>query len=122
MKSVNVAELKNQLSRYLKQVRAGEEIVVRDRNLPIAKLVPYKHVDCTAEELALVAAGKLKLPERELDLDAFFAIGAEDPVSPAAYEAAKRAVTLDREEREEAVLSGLRLKKRRSPKPKLRRA
>ncbi len=118
MKSVNVAELKNQLSKYLKQVRAGEEIVVRDRNLPIAKLVPYQHVDCSAEELALVAAGKLTLPERELDLDAFFAIADSEPYNPRLAEAVRRVVTEEREEREDSILAGLRLKKRAHRKPR----
>ena len=31
MKSVNIAQLKNRLSSYLNEVRAGEEIVIRDR-------------------------------------------------------------------------------------------
>ena len=31
MKSVNIAELKNHLSVYLNDVKAGEEILVRDR-------------------------------------------------------------------------------------------
>src|SRR5215471_4695905 len=33
MVSVNVAELKNRLSKYLAYVKAGEGIVIRDRNL-----------------------------------------------------------------------------------------
>ena len=40
MKSVNIAELKNRLSVYLNDVKAGEEILVRDRNQPIARIVP----------------------------------------------------------------------------------
>ena len=38
MKSVNIAELKSRLSKYLADVRAGEEILVRDRNQPIGIL------------------------------------------------------------------------------------
>src|SRR5208282_2235909 len=53
MQSVNIAELKNRLSAYLQQVRAGEEIVIRDRNLPIAKLTPLSSADATEQELAL---------------------------------------------------------------------
>ena len=41
MRTVNVAELKNQLSKYLRFAKGGEEIVIRDRNLPVAKLVPF---------------------------------------------------------------------------------
>lgn len=39
MRSVNVAELKNSLSKYLTFAKGGEEVVIRDRNLPVAKLV-----------------------------------------------------------------------------------
>jgi len=63
MISVNVAELKNRLSRYLTVVKAGEEIVIRDRNLPVAKLVPFSSEDASEEELMLVADGKLRLPK-----------------------------------------------------------
>lgn len=41
-KEVGVAELKAHLSEYLRQVRAGESIVIRDRDRPIARLVPYE--------------------------------------------------------------------------------
>lgn len=37
MRSVNIAELKNRLSAYIRFARAGEEIVIRDRNLPVAR-------------------------------------------------------------------------------------
>jgi len=37
-----VAELKARLSRYLDQVRAGQEVLVTDRGRPVAKLVPVK--------------------------------------------------------------------------------
>jgi antitoxin (DNA-binding transcriptional repressor) of toxin-antitoxin stability system len=40
MKSVNVAELKNRLSHYLRLVRRGEAILVRDRELVIARIEP----------------------------------------------------------------------------------
>ena len=36
MVSVNVAELKNRLSKYLTFVKGGEEIVIWNRNLPVA--------------------------------------------------------------------------------------
>jgi prevent-host-death family protein len=69
MRSVNVAELKNRLSKYLTFAKAGEEIVIRDRNLPVAKLVPFSADDSAEEELLLVAAGKLRLPKRPVDLE-----------------------------------------------------
>jgi prevent-host-death family protein len=45
VRSTNIADLRNHLTRYLKEVRVGEEILVRDRQLPIAKIVPIAHDD-----------------------------------------------------------------------------
>lgn len=40
MKAVNVAELKNRLSHYLRLVRGGQAILVRDRDQVIARIEP----------------------------------------------------------------------------------
>jgi prevent-host-death family protein len=40
MTPVGVRQLKNQLSRYLKRVRAGEEFVVTERGEPVAIISP----------------------------------------------------------------------------------
>ena len=40
MKRVGVAELKDQLSKYLRAVEAGAEVEVTDRERPIARIVP----------------------------------------------------------------------------------
>ena len=40
MSHVGVRELKHQLSRYLKRVQEGEEIVVTDHGRSVAKIVP----------------------------------------------------------------------------------
>ena len=69
MRSVNVAKLKNQLSKYLTFAKSGEEIVIRERNLPVAKLVPFSAEECTEEEILLVAAGKMRLPKDPVDLE-----------------------------------------------------
>jgi prevent-host-death family protein len=68
MRSVNVAELKNRLSKYLTFAKSGEEVVIRDRNLPVAKLVPFSAEDASDQELILVAAGKMRLPKARLDV------------------------------------------------------
>ncbi|MEA3245485.1 MAG: type II toxin-antitoxin system prevent-host-death family antitoxin, partial [Gemmatimonadota bacterium] len=47
-RTVRVAELKAELSAYLRAARAGQSVVVCDRDTPVAKLVPY-----TAEPEAL---------------------------------------------------------------------
>jgi prevent-host-death family protein len=60
MQTVNIADLKNNLSAYLEQVRNGLELVVKDRNRPIARLLPLG-VDLDAEEEALIASGLMRL-------------------------------------------------------------
>lgn len=58
MRSTNIADLRNRLTQYLQEVRAGEEIIVRDRQTPIAKIVPFT-VD-EDDDAALVAAGLMR--------------------------------------------------------------
>jgi len=40
MKVANIAELKNRLSEFLSFVEQGEEIEIRKRNVPIARVIP----------------------------------------------------------------------------------
>lgn len=62
MLSVNIADLKNNLSQYLKQVQAGREIVIRDRNRAVAHLLPINgHQSADEELLELAAQGKARL-------------------------------------------------------------
>jgi prevent-host-death family protein len=42
MRSVRIAELKDRLSEHLRAVERGAEIEVRDRDRPIARLVPVE--------------------------------------------------------------------------------
>jgi prevent-host-death family protein len=42
MRRVGVAELKNNLSKHLRSVEAGEELEVTDHDRPIARLVPIE--------------------------------------------------------------------------------
>jgi prevent-host-death family protein len=65
VRTTNIADLRNHLTRYLKEVRAGEEIVIRDRQLPFAKIVPLARDD-EAEDSALVASGLMRRAERAL--------------------------------------------------------
>lgn len=94
MRSVNVAELKNRLSKYLRFAKAGEEVVIRDRNLPVAKLVPFSAEGADGQELKLVAAGKLRLPETRLDIRQLLKISA----GRVAENKAIQALMADREE------------------------
>jgi antitoxin (DNA-binding transcriptional repressor) of toxin-antitoxin stability system len=40
VKSAKIAELKNNLSRYLDYVKAGEAVMVLERDRPVAQIVP----------------------------------------------------------------------------------
>ena len=94
MKSVNITELKNRLSEYLNDVKAGEEILVRDRNQPVARIVPLvRSRDEDEELLALAAQGKLRLGEGFLE-ESFWEMPA--PRVPAG--ALRRAVEPERDE------------------------
>jgi hypothetical protein len=45
-----------------------QQVIIRCRNLPVAKLVPFLAEDADDEELILVAAGKMRFPKARLDL------------------------------------------------------
>ena len=99
MKTVNIADLKNRLSAYLQLVRNGEEVIVKDRNLPVARISPYRLKNLSDEERQLAASGVLKLPEKETTKwdkfwDEFWAL----PSANLSEEAAMRAVLEERAE------------------------
>ena len=60
MRSTNIADLRNRLTQYLQEVRAGEEIVVRDRQRPIAKIVPFTVDEDEVDDAALIASGQMR--------------------------------------------------------------
>jgi len=62
MRSVNISNLKAKLSAHIQLVRAGHEVLVCDRNKPVARIVPVRPVDLSEQERALVARGALTPP------------------------------------------------------------
>jgi prevent-host-death family protein len=94
VRSTNIADLRNRLTHYLREVRAGEEVIVRDRQRPIAKIVPFTAESGSAEEIALVASGLMRKAQRPLP--ASFWRTRRGAVS---LRAAAAAVRRDREER-----------------------
>ncbi|MGH6689188.1 MAG: type II toxin-antitoxin system Phd/YefM family antitoxin [Gammaproteobacteria bacterium] len=65
MKRVRVGELKNNLSRYLEHVRAGETVIVLHRDRPVAKIVPMgTDADSEDEDARIVALERLGLARR----------------------------------------------------------
>ena len=68
MKAINIAELKNNLSLYLRKVQTGEEIIVRDRNIPVAKIVAW-HGEHDDELLVLASKGIIRLGNGQIEDD-----------------------------------------------------
>lgn len=55
MTVANIAELKNQLSRFLAEVEKGKKVEVRRRNVPIARILP---VSGQASNRTVLGCGK----------------------------------------------------------------
>jgi prevent-host-death family protein len=65
-----VAELKAQLSRYLSRVKVGEEILVTERGVPVARLVPVNRGGPDHEQLRdLERQGLIRLGSGQLPKD-----------------------------------------------------
>jgi len=95
MRTANIGTLKNQLSAYLKFVRNGEEVIVCDRNVPIARILPLTlplppEGDYAAEEAYLIATGQMKPPKNPgaMDWNKFWAI----PTGNVSDEAVREAI------------------------------
>jgi len=98
MKTVNIGELKDHLSAYLRQVRSGEEVIICDRNRAIARILPIED-DLSDRERALVEAGIIRLPrKRILDREKFLKEFWAMPSASLDNETAKQAVLDERDE------------------------
>jgi prevent-host-death family protein len=60
--TVGIAELRQNLSRYLRRVERGERLIVTDRNRPVAELGPPPSTG--AELDRLIAEGRVSRPAR----------------------------------------------------------
>ena len=76
MLRTSITELKRSLSAYLREVKAGEEVLITNRGRPIARLVPVDDTDSSfvqadsmeehmadLEQRGLIRRGTEKLPE-----------------------------------------------------------
>ncbi|MFO8048873.1 MAG: type II toxin-antitoxin system prevent-host-death family antitoxin [Desulfosudaceae bacterium] len=52
METAGIKDIKNNLSRYLKQVKSGEEVIITERGRPIARII-REHPAGTSLHLAL---------------------------------------------------------------------
>ena len=74
MKTTTVSKLKASLSKYLRSVKAGEEVLVTERGQPIAKLTPARGPEMLPDQLVemekqgLIKLGTGKLPKGFWDL------------------------------------------------------
>ena len=53
-------------------MKNGEEVVIRDHSVPVARILPFRHGSEWTQEAQLVASGALKMPEEEMDWNEFF--------------------------------------------------
>ncbi len=69
MISAGIKELKNNLSRYLSQVKNGEDILVTERGKAIARIIRDDPKDIYLREALspLVVKGLVKLPSQKID-------------------------------------------------------
>lgn len=69
MSTVGVRELKNRLTRYLRETKKGGEVVVTERGNPIAVIQPIRHgrlaLSLEARLADLAARGVVTLPSRK---------------------------------------------------------
>jgi len=61
-RTVGVAELRQNLSRYLRRVEQGERLVVTDHNRPVAELGPPPRTGAALDRL--IAEGRVSPPAR----------------------------------------------------------
>ena len=64
MEKATISKLKNNLSAYLRKVRAGTAVVIYDRDVPIARLERIEATERGAERLTLLGVQGVTRPPR----------------------------------------------------------
>jgi antitoxin (DNA-binding transcriptional repressor) of toxin-antitoxin stability system len=64
MEKATVSKLKDNLSAYLRKVRAGQTVVIYDRDIPIASIVRIESSERGSDRLALLRAQGVTRPVR----------------------------------------------------------
>ena len=94
MQTTTVSRLKTSLSAYLRQVKAGETVVITERGRPIARLLPLASPASVPEHLRdLEAQGLLKRGRKTLPADFWDLPRPADPQG-----AVRKALVREREE------------------------
>jgi antitoxin (DNA-binding transcriptional repressor) of toxin-antitoxin stability system len=65
MRTVKIGDLKAQLSAHIQFVRDGEEVLVCDRDKPVARIVPCEIEGFGEQERRLIARGALIPPRKK---------------------------------------------------------
>ena len=74
MKTASISSLKNSLSARLKEVVAGESLLVTDHRKPVAVLRPLSGELASKRMANLVTRGLVSPPRRPLAVDEFLAL------------------------------------------------
>ncbi len=94
MQTVSVGKLRSDLNRYLEDVKSGEEVLIKERNRTIAKIVPMDNDDDDDELAQLVAEGVLSPPKISKIPDSFW----DEELPDISLETVVKAITDEREE------------------------
>ena len=84
MKQVMISELKAHLSEVLRAVKAGETYIIKDRNVPVAQVVPYVEeeeadiIEPTLPPSALRNIGRRKHPNAWLAVETLLRVREEE--------------------------------------------
>ncbi|HVE51135.1 MAG TPA: type II toxin-antitoxin system prevent-host-death family antitoxin [Casimicrobiaceae bacterium] len=70
MKRATISEAKNQLSALIRRVRRGEEVLILDRDVPVARLIPVQALEQRDDDKVLAdleRRGIIRRPKRPPD-------------------------------------------------------
>jgi antitoxin (DNA-binding transcriptional repressor) of toxin-antitoxin stability system len=69
MDTAGIRDVKNNLSRYLARVKAGEEVLITERGKPIARIIKEPGGDMTLRKrlAPLIQKGLVTMPTRTID-------------------------------------------------------
>ena len=104
MKTVKIGALRNGLSAYLRDVQRGEEVIVCDRDKPVARILPIRDsaaddgdFDFEKHRADMIARGRMRPPidPTPMDWEAFDAL----PKPNVSYEDAMEAINWAKGER-----------------------
>jgi antitoxin (DNA-binding transcriptional repressor) of toxin-antitoxin stability system len=97
MERVTIGKLRNQLSAYLRKVRAGETVLVLDRDTVVARLTPVSRHEAEDDRITrLIADGMITPPKDPKGRDKTLALLAGGP--PPTTASALRALLEERDE------------------------